>query len=51
MATGDTINEVIALIPKIKDTFQKYVGSLKERKVPLEQLIFTKRLSKDYSEY
>ena len=51
MATGNTINEVIALMPKVKDTFKKYVMILKERKVPLEQLIFTKRLSKDYSEY
>ena len=51
MATGNTINEVIALMPKVKTIFQKYVGILKERKVPLEQLIFTKRLSKDYNEY
>jgi DNA polymerase elongation subunit (family B) len=51
MATGNTINEIIALMPKVKDTFRKYVMILKERKVPLEQLIFTKRLSKDYSEY
>ena len=51
MATGNTITEVIALMPKVKTIFQKYVGILKERKVPLEQLIFTKRLSKDYNEY
>jgi DNA polymerase I len=51
MTSGNTINEVIALIPKIRDIFQKYVRILKERKIPLEQLIFTKRLSKEYSEY
>ncbi|HEY7080567.1 MAG TPA: DNA polymerase domain-containing protein, partial [Nitrososphaeraceae archaeon] len=51
MASGNTINEVIALMPKVRDIFQKYVRLLKERNVPLEQLIFTKRLSKDYSEY
>ncbi len=51
MATGNIINEVIALMPKVKDTFKKYVMILKERNVPLEQLIFTKRLSKDYSKY
>ncbi|HEY7078850.1 MAG TPA: hypothetical protein VH500_04050 [Nitrososphaeraceae archaeon] len=36
MATGNTINEVIALIPKVRDIFQKYERILKERKVPLE---------------
>jgi DNA polymerase-2 len=51
ITSGNTINEVIALIPKVRDIFQKYERILKERKVPLEQLIFTKRLSKDYSEY
>jgi DNA polymerase-2 len=51
ITSGNTINEVIALIPKVRDIFQRYVRILKERKVPLEQLIFTKRLSKDYSEY
>ena len=51
MASGNTINEVIVLMPKVRDIFQKYVRLLKERNVPLEQLIFTKRLSKDYSEY
>jgi DNA polymerase-2 len=51
MASGSTINEVIVLMPKVRDIFQKYVRLLKERNVPLEQLIFTKRLSKDYSEY
>lgn len=51
MATGNTINEVIALMPRVKNIFQKYVRILKGRNVPLEQLIFTKRLSKDYGEY
>jgi DNA polymerase, archaea type len=52
MAAGNTINEVNALMPKVKDIFQKYVTFLKERrKVPLEELAFTKRLSKDSKEY
>src|SRR5919197_6639229 len=49
---GNTIDEVKALIPtKINDIFQKYVTSLTERKVSLEELVFTKRLSKNSNEY
>ena len=52
MAKGNTINEVKALMPTVKDVFQKYVTLLKERrKVPLEELAFTKRLSKNSNEY
>jgi DNA polymerase elongation subunit (family B) len=52
MASGNTINEVKSLMPKVKDVFQKYVTLLKERrKVPLEELAFTKRLSKNSNEY
>lgn len=52
MAAGNTINEVKSLMPKVKDVFQKYVTLLKERrKVPLEELAFTKRLSKNSNEY
>jgi DNA polymerase elongation subunit (family B) len=52
MAAGNTINEVKALMPKVKDVFQKYVTLLKERrKVPIEELAFTKLLSKNSNEY
>jgi DNA polymerase, archaea type len=52
MAAGNTINEVKLLMPKIKDVFQKYVTLLKERRnIPLEELVFTKRLSKNSNEY
>ena len=53
MATGNTINEVKALMPtKVNDIFQKYVTLLKERRrVPIEELVFTKRLSKNSNEY
>jgi len=53
MATdGNTINEVKALLPtKINDIFQKYVVVLKEQKLPIEELVLTKRLSKDTGEY
>jgi DNA polymerase-2 len=52
MAAGNNIREVkTLLIPKVTDTFQKYCQLLKERRVPLEELVFTKRLSKDSNEY
>ena len=51
MATGNTISEVKALMPKIKDIFYNYVHLLKQRIVPFEELIFTKRLSKNSNEY
>ena len=51
MATGNNINEVKILMPKVTDTFQKYCQLLKEGKVPLEELVFTKRLSKNSNEY
>jgi DNA polymerase, archaea type len=52
MAQGNNIEEVRALmIPKVKETFQKYKQQLKEGRVPLTDLIFTKILSKDSSLY
>jgi DNA polymerase-2 len=51
MATGNNINEVKALIPKVRDSFDKYVLLLKENNVGLEELIFTKRLSKNSNNY
>ena len=51
-ANGNNINELKALVPtKVNDIFQKYVTLLKERRVPNEELVFTKRLSKDSNEY
>jgi len=51
MATGNNPCEVRELMPAIKDIFHKYVGLLKENKVPFEELIFTKRTSKNSDEY
>jgi DNA polymerase, archaea type len=51
MATGNNIYEVKALMPKVKDTFDKYVLLLKQNDVGLEALIFTKRLSKNSNNY
>jgi DNA polymerase elongation subunit (family B) len=51
MAQGNNIKEVKALMPKVKETFQKYKQQLKEGRVPLVDLIFTKMLSKDTNAY
>lgn len=51
MAQGNNINEVKSLMPKVKETFQKYKQQLQEGRVPLVDLIFTKMLSKDTNAY
>jgi DNA polymerase-2 len=51
MASGDNVNEVKTLMPKVKDTFDKYVRLLRENDVRLEELVFTKRLSKNSNNY
>jgi DNA polymerase elongation subunit (family B) len=51
MSKGNNINEVKALLPKVKDIYHKYVQLLKENKVPIDELAFTKRLSKDSNNY
>ena len=50
MATGNNINEVKTMMPKVRDTFDKYVRLLKKGDVRLEKLVFTKRLSKGWDE-
>jgi DNA polymerase-2 len=51
IAKGNTIEEVRMMMPQVKDTFNKYVQLLKDRKVPLQELVFTKQLSKDSDSY
>ncbi len=51
MAMGNTIDEVKALMPVVADIYKKYTLLLKERRIPLEELVFTKVLSKDLHEY
>jgi DNA polymerase-2 len=51
MAKGNSINEVKKSMPEVMNTFQKYAVRLKERRIPLEELVFTKILSKDFDEY
>jgi len=51
MARGNSIREVKKLMPEVMNIFEKYAGRLKEGRVPLEELVFTKILSKDFDEY
>jgi DNA polymerase, archaea type len=51
MAEGIDTREVQALMPRVKETFQKYKKQLEERRVSLVDLIFTKMLSKDSNAY
>ncbi len=51
LAETDTVNDVITMFPKIQDVFGKHLKLLKERRVSLNELVFTKRTSKNYDEY
>ncbi|MEZ0269020.1 MAG: DNA polymerase domain-containing protein [Nitrososphaeraceae archaeon] len=51
IAEADTIYEVKMMFPKIRYMFEKHLTFLKERKVPLNELAFTKRTSKAFDEY
>lgn len=51
MSKANCINEVKMLMPEVRKIFQKYARHLKEGQVPLEELLFTKILSKDFDEY
>ena len=47
----DTVSEVKTMFPKISTLFQCHLKLLKERRVSLNELVFTKRTSKNYDEY
>jgi DNA polymerase-2 len=51
MALGSTIHEVKALMSQVEGIFHKYVQLLKDGRVPLEELVFTKQMSKDSGTY
>lgn len=51
MSKGNNIKEVKSLMPKVKSIFEKYSQQLKQMKVPLDELVFTKRISKISTEY
>lgn len=51
MAEANNVRDIRRILPMIKDVFQMHIRQLKERKVPLDELIFTKRISKNSNEY
>lgn len=51
LSEADTVSEVKAMFPKIRTLFQYHLKLLKERRVSLNELVFTKRTSKNYDEY
>src|SRR6478736_1583401 len=51
MAEANNVRDTRRILPMIKDVFQMHIRQLKERKVPLDELIFTKRISKNSNEY
>jgi len=51
MAGGDTAAEVRALMPQVQKTFVKYARLLKDRKVPMQDLVFVKNISKDTDQH
>ena len=51
LSEADSISEVKAMFPKIENIFHSHLKLLKERNVSLTDLVFTKRVSKNYDEY
>jgi DNA polymerase-2 len=51
MARGDTEKQVRELMPEVDAIFDKYADALRSGRVPLDELLFTKQLSKASSEY
>ena len=51
MAQGNNVEQVKALMPQVRDLFLKYRQQLREGRVPLADLAFTKMLSKGSDEY
>ncbi len=51
IAKGNTTEEVRMLMPQVKAILNKYVQLLKDRKIPLQELVFTKQLSKNSDSY
>lgn len=51
LSEANDVNEVKSMFPKIHNIFQSHLRILKERRVPLNELAFTKRISKNFDEY
>ena len=51
MSEANSIKEVKDLMPKVRDIFQMHLELLKYSKVPINDLVLTKRISKNVDEY
>lgn len=51
MAKGKTVPEVTDLMPKVKEIFDINIQMIRENKISLYDLVFTKRISKDFGDY
>jgi DNA polymerase, archaea type len=51
MSIGSCIKEVRALMPEVFQHLEEYKHMLKDRIIPIEDLVFSKRCSKDFNEY
>ena len=51
MSEANSIREVRDLMPKVREMFQMHLKLLKERNVPISDLVLTKRISKNVNEY
>lgn len=51
MATASSIPEVKGLMPQVLDIYKKYLGMLENHTVPIEELSFTTRASKNVEDY
>jgi DNA polymerase I len=51
IAMGNTIEEIQTLMPQVKAVLNKHIQLLKDQKVPLQELVFTKQLSKNSDSY
>lgn len=51
MSAANSIKEVRDLMPKVRKFFQMHLELLRYKKVPINDLVLTKRISKDVDEY
>jgi len=51
MSEANSIKEVRDLMPKVRKFFQLHLELLRYKKVPINDLVLTKRISKDVNEY
>ncbi|HUL51646.1 MAG TPA: DNA polymerase domain-containing protein [Verrucomicrobiae bacterium] len=51
MATANNESEIRELMPQVIEIYKKYLGLLKDHKVPIEELSFTSRASKNIEDY